>query len=534
MPALIFLSILYPDNTKEACHEDLLVPYCQQQNVTFIGNESYRGALVNLSMNEDDICYNKKVVRYFLMDDGTELESTTFLPFGTYWVQSFVTRKNGEITSCTFALEITHPKIQWPVEDSPTRLLSAIGEIPLVDLPEEELDVKLGTLSIIWESGEHGPGVISGGNGDPGGPSYGLYQISLKKGYLQDFLNFEGQAFRSVLNKYPIGSPPFNKVWKSIAESHPILFHKAQHEYIRRSHYQRAAMRVKRQLGLDIEQYGDALKDVLWSTSVQHGPYNDVFYNALRDIPWPSMSEAQIIRTVYRERRKIQNDKLAYFPRVNDRWKKNLSRRFRIEERMALAQLGESLEIESLYKLESMPPATDSSLEYLALGDHLNKSISATDFKLPNQNETASSDKSKPVKRKKVKPTPPDVPASSKIPAIPDNDDKVIARPAVALQEKTTDQPPRINPEKTNKSKSAQTYRVLFVVLSDPNAEFPKLEGLGSITKDAFRKGQYRYLIGNTANLSSAEKLLLMVKQSGFKSAIIARYKGDKLAGFVE
>jgi LysM repeat protein len=51
------------------------------------------------------------------------------------------------------------------------------------------LAVELGVLSAKYETGGRGPGIVSTGSGDPGGVSYGSYQMATKTGTVARFVS---------------------------------------------------------------------------------------------------------------------------------------------------------------------------------------------------------------------------------------------------------------------------------------------------------------------------------------------------------
>ena len=57
----------------------------------------------------------------------------------------------------------------------------------------------LGDLSAKYESGRRGPGIISKGENDPGGKSYGTHQLSLNAGTLARYL--KESDFKKLLSR---------------------------------------------------------------------------------------------------------------------------------------------------------------------------------------------------------------------------------------------------------------------------------------------------------------------------------------------
>lgn len=135
----------------------------------------------------------------------------------------------------------------------------------------------IGELSAQFESGSDGSGAI--GYDRVGGTSYGKYQIASKTGTMDEFLNFLKKRSPELAERL-ISSGPANtggtegampEEWKKIASENPKAFEALQHDFIKASHYDPAAKMILEQTGIDINKMPDPVKDVLWSTSVQHG-----------------------------------------------------------------------------------------------------------------------------------------------------------------------------------------------------------------------------------------------------------------------
>jgi hypothetical protein len=130
---------------------------------------------------------------------------------------------------------------------------------------------RLGELSAQFESGGRGPGTVSSGRGDPGGVSYGIYQLASRTGTVAAFLRGEGAAWAREFGGAGPGSAGFSAIWKGIAAREPAAFADAQHAFIRRTHYDPAVRSVFDNTGLDLDARHDAVRDVTWSVAVQHG-----------------------------------------------------------------------------------------------------------------------------------------------------------------------------------------------------------------------------------------------------------------------
>lgn len=171
---------------------------------------------------------------------------------------------------------------------------------------------KLGETSEAFESGGNGAGTISSGVGDYGGVSYGTYQLASNNGRVYDFLNKKG--YSGKFQGMTAGTKDFNRQWKELARDPE--FAKAQHEYIKETHYDKAQAGLAEQ-GIDLSKRGKAVQDMLWSTSVQFGAGTAKRNNgavgminkalAGRDID--KMSDEEII-TAVQDYKLSQNDKL--------------------------------------------------------------------------------------------------------------------------------------------------------------------------------------------------------------------------------
>lgn len=141
---------------------------------------------------------------------------------------------------------------------------------------------KLGALSERYESGGRGAGTVSGGRGDPGGVSYGTYQLASRTGTVEAFLVGEGKAWAGELAAAP-GSPEFSAAWKVIAAREGKVFGEAQHAFIERTHYRPVIKAVEASSAYDLDQRAPALRDAIWSTAVQHGSALRIVTAALAD-----------------------------------------------------------------------------------------------------------------------------------------------------------------------------------------------------------------------------------------------------------
>lgn len=199
----------------------------------------------------------------------------------------------------------------------------------------------LGKLSEKYESGGRGPGTVSTGKGDPGGVSYGTYQLASKVGRADDFVKkYYPNEFKGLKG----GSEEFTKAWKALAEKDPKALHANEHAYIKETHYDPQARKLQKELELDVAKRSAALRDVVWSVAVQHGPNSGLIVTAvtplLKNAKLADVTDESIIRAVYAERgRKDADGKLVYFKRVSDDWIPGLTKRFESEQKDALEML---------------------------------------------------------------------------------------------------------------------------------------------------------------------------------------------------
>jgi len=205
-------------------------------------------------------------------------------------------------------------------------------------------DAELGQLSEKYESGGRGPATVSTGVGDPGGVSYGTYQLASKVGRADEFVaKYYPDEFKDLKG----GTPAFTAKWKALAAADPKALHAKEHEYIRVSHYEPQAAKLLKDVPLDVAKRSAALRDVVWSTAVQHGPKTDVIVVALKPLlaatKIDDVADEAIIKAVYAERgRPTADGKLARFPRVSDAWIPGLTKRFQNEQADALKLLAKA------------------------------------------------------------------------------------------------------------------------------------------------------------------------------------------------
>lgn len=159
---------------------------------------------------------------------------------------------------------------------------------------------ELGSLSAWYESGGLGAGTISSGYGDPGGKSYGTYQLSSNAGSLQEYVNWlndNGWWFGANLSQYALTTDEFDAAWKWLADpanGNAEDFARSQHEYIKYAYYDPAIATLAANYYNveDATKHHEVMKDVVWSRSVQYGPglILEMFTTAVNSIGYPNLS----------------------------------------------------------------------------------------------------------------------------------------------------------------------------------------------------------------------------------------------------
>lgn len=263
-----------------------------------------------------------------IIGEGRIWNGQTFINIGlpSWWPSWF--GASGEFAKPNLPSTIT------PWSSEPKDAKDSTGKIQSTSL----ISRKLGTLSEKYESNGN-PGAISSGVGDPGGVSYGTYQLTT--GNVQRFLNStEGSRWASEFHGLVPGSKEFSAKWMEIAQREGDAFGDAQHAYIKSTHYEPMVKNLETTIGLDATHRSATLQDVIWSTSVQHGPASNVIQNALAGKDISRMTDKEIIISIYSERGKADsNGILVYFSHNSLTVQKSVANRLKKELQEALDML---------------------------------------------------------------------------------------------------------------------------------------------------------------------------------------------------
>ena len=205
----------------------------------------------------------------------------------------------------------------------------------------------LGSLSAKYETGGRGPGVVSSGAGDPGGVSYGSYQMATKMGTVARFIGQPGFPWATNFKGLAPGTGPFTAMWKKIAADQGTDFQNAQHSFIKATHYDPLCSKVRVDDEVDINTRSRAVQDVIWSTAVQHGGATPIVHRAIAKLACKCEDptyDKQLIEAIYAERgRRNADGNLVYFSRSSQNVQAGVAKRFQNEERDALAMLAKEI-----------------------------------------------------------------------------------------------------------------------------------------------------------------------------------------------
>ncbi len=210
----------------------------------------------------------------------------------------------------------------------------------MVGMPE------VGALSARFESG--GAGVSAVGYDRVGGTSYGKYQIASKPGTMERFLGFLEEKAPAWAERLKAAGPAntgskeggMPSEWQQIAKENPVRFEKMQHDFIAKETYDPARAMILKKTGLDFDNAPPALREVLWSTSVQHGPTGaaNIFSKVIDQFVGTTEKAdfgSKLIEGVY-DTRKDQ------FGSSTKRVQQSVANRLNTEKQLALNMLGET------------------------------------------------------------------------------------------------------------------------------------------------------------------------------------------------
>lgn len=207
-----------------------------------------------------------------------------------------------------------------------------------VDLPPLDLkpsnakfdeNAELGILSKKYEA-PGGVGTVSTGVGDPGGVSYGSWQLSTNAGTLGAYLKDTPDYAKFFGNAKP-GSPEFSQRWKEIAKADPKGFEKSQHDFLYKKNF-KGVLDYATSKGIDTSS--KTIQNVLWSQAIQHGLKGNktIINDALKNVD-PKNNE-EVIKAIYQSRSSYVSGL-----KMDGRTKASCIKRYKNEGSDALAML---------------------------------------------------------------------------------------------------------------------------------------------------------------------------------------------------
>lgn len=218
-----------------------------------------------------------------------------------------------------------------------------IGEI-LAREASQGIGVELGSVSSFFES-EGSGGVAAINLDDPvGGASFGSHQMT--KDTVLNFINDPRYNLAQYFPTQDVESPAFHNAWRNLAQQDPEGFERLQKAHIVNTHFQPQINKLSR-AGYDIDNFSQAMREVIFSTAVQHGPNTSIVLNALNN----GGDELEVIRAIY-------EDRSTRFKSSTPQIQRNVRERFRNEFAMIREIMDEEVKT-------TAPAITDSERNLL-------------------------------------------------------------------------------------------------------------------------------------------------------------------------
>lgn len=253
----------------------------------------------------------------------------------------------------------------------------------------------LGALSAKYESSAKGAAAI--GYDRNGGTSYGTYQLSSRQGTMRNFITWaasQGSIGAEVAKRLRDAGGSLNTlgtegsvpdVWRKLAKEGKL--DDLEHKFIEATHYQ-PALRLLKTLELQsLVEQTPALRQVLWSTAVQHGASGAarIFNKAWK----PGISKREFVAKIY----KIRGTK---FKSSTPNVRASVQSRFQEEQKIALGMLepkapdeAKRSQIASLSTPKTKPSLTGVNVSTPEIKDSTTPQIN-TDVKKINTASTPS------------------------------------------------------------------------------------------------------------------------------------------------
>lgn len=194
--------------------------------------------------------------------------------------------------------------------------------------------VPLGALAISYESSGGGVKTVSSGKGDPGGVSYGRFQIDSRSGTMAAFLvSPEGRPFAKYFKGFQSGSDKFSEAYLKLSKTQPKALGNAEQRFIFQTHYE-PALHNALQLGFKVKDRG--LQEAIYSGAVQHGRFKLILEQAASSAKdFPDLSARDQIKLLYQAREQYVMKHVSHKirPWLIKRYKKEMVQALKISEK---------------------------------------------------------------------------------------------------------------------------------------------------------------------------------------------------------
>ena len=158
-----------------------------------------------------------------------------------------------------------------------------------------ESQTSLNGLGDLAQKFESGGNISAIGYDSTGGYSFGKFQLANNN----PIAFVQQSQFKNQFPNMNKNTKAFQDAWKNVAREHPQEFEQEQDAYIKKTHYDPQVQKLA-QVGFNLNNASPALKQVVFSTAVQHGPATDVITKAIRRVG--TTNESSLINEIYKER----------------------------------------------------------------------------------------------------------------------------------------------------------------------------------------------------------------------------------------
>ena len=203
--------------------------------------------------------------------------------------------------------------------------------VAVVASPNWTNATSLGLLSRYYETGKtntdaEAAKMISTVAGDPGGKSYGAYMFASKSGTVKAFVDWCLSSNAANTAAYAIGEklsrayysggegcgPLFDQAWLEVATDYGSAFFTVQEDFSKSQIYDKAIGYINAQgTAFNINNYSVALKNVIWSRAVHHGPQGaaSIVADAFASLGgFANQAERDIIMAIYAQSGKVVDE----------------------------------------------------------------------------------------------------------------------------------------------------------------------------------------------------------------------------------